>query len=170
MTPPPPPPQETSNIEPLARTELRTRRTLRGHFAKIYSMHWSADSQHLVSASQDGKLLVWDAYTSAKVRRASLLRARVMLERGLRLKHPALLFTFLPITPQCHAIPLRSSWVMTCAYAPSGNFVACGGLDNICSVYSLNVRETYENRRPNRELASHTGALHRDAKEIPTQP
>jgi len=117
--------QETSNIEPLARTELRTRRTLRGHFAKIYSMHWSADSQHLVSASQDGKLLVWDAYTSAK----------------------------------CHAIPLRSSWVMTCAYAPSGNFVACGGLDNICSVYSLNVRETYENRRPNRELASHTGYI-----------
>ena len=34
-----------------------------------------------------------------------------------------------------HAIPLRSSWVMTCAYAPSGNFVACGGLDNICSIY-----------------------------------
>ena len=36
---------------------------------------------------------------------------------------------------QVHAIPLRSSWVMTCAYAPSGNFVACGGLDNICSIY-----------------------------------
>lgn len=28
---------------------------------------------------------------------------------------------------QVHAIPLRSSWVMTCAYAPSGSFVACGG-------------------------------------------
>ena len=24
---------------------------------------------------------------------------------------------------------------MTCAYAPSGSFVACGGLDNICSIY-----------------------------------
>ena len=41
---------------------------------------------------------------------------------------------YLHIT-QVHAIPLRSSWVMTCAYAPSGNFVACGGLDNICSIY-----------------------------------
>lgn len=40
-----------------------------------------------------------------------------------------------------HAIPLRSSWVMTCAYAPSGNYVACGGLDNICSIYSLKTRE-----------------------------
>lgn len=28
---------------------------------------------------------------------------------------------------------------MTCAYAPSGNFVACGGLDNICSIYNLKV-------------------------------
>ena len=38
-----------------------------------------------MSASQDGKLIIWDAYTTNKV----------------------------------HAIPLRSSWVMTCAYAPS---------------------------------------------------
>jgi guanine nucleotide-binding protein G(I)/G(S)/G(T) subunit beta-1 len=36
-----------------------------------------------------------------------------------------------------HAIPLRSSWVMTCAYSPSGQLVACGGLDNLCSVYKL---------------------------------
>ena len=41
---------------------------------------------------QDGKLIVWDSYSTNKV----------------------------------HAIPLRSSWVMTCAYAPSGNYVACG--------------------------------------------
>ena len=57
--------------------------------------------RNLVSASQDGKLIVWDSYSTNKV----------------------------------HAIPLRSSWVMTCAYAPSGSFVACGGLDNICSIY-----------------------------------
>ena len=58
-----------------------------------------------MSASQDGKLIVWDSYSTNKV----------------------------------HAIPLRSSWVMTCAYAPSGNFVACGGLDNICSIYRWGV-------------------------------
>lgn len=57
--------------------------------------------RNLVSASQDGKLIVWDSHTTNKV----------------------------------HAIPLRSSWVMTCAYAPSGSYVACGGLDNICSIY-----------------------------------
>lgn len=60
-----------------------------------------------------------------------------------------------PLCLQVHAIPLRSSWVMTCAYAPSGNFVACGGLDNICSIYSLKTREG--NVRVSRELPGHTG-------------
>src|SRR6185437_5203013 len=91
----------------LPRIGMKPRRTLKGHLAKIYAMHWAADRRHLVSASQDGKLIVWDAYTTNKV----------------------------------HAIPLRSSWVMTCAYSPSGNFVACGGLDNICSIYNLRKRE-----------------------------
>lgn len=102
---------------------MRTRRTLRGHLAKIYAMHWGCDSRNLVSASQDGKLIVWDSHTTNKV----------------------------------HAIPLRSSWVMTCAYAPSGSFVACGGLDNICSIYSLKNREG--NVRVSRELPGHTGYL-----------
>lgn len=63
----------------------------------------------------------------------------------------------LPPLFQVHAIPLRSSWVMTCAYAPSGNYVACGGLDNICSIYNLKTREG--NVRVSRELAGHTGRL-----------
>ncbi|XP_043357266.1 guanine nucleotide-binding protein G(I)/G(S)/G(T) subunit beta-3 isoform X2 [Dermochelys coriacea] len=58
---------------------------------------------------------------------------------------------------EVHAIPLRSSWVMTCAYAPSGNFVACGGLDNMCSIYSLKTREG--NVKVSRELSAHTGYL-----------
>ncbi|KAJ1545489.1 guanine nucleotide-binding protein subunit beta 1, partial [Cladochytrium tenue] len=78
-------------------------RQLFGHMAKIYAMQWSADRRHLVSASQDGKLIVWDAYNTHKT----------------------------------HAIPLRSSWVMSCSYSPSGHLVACGGLDSLCSVYSL---------------------------------
>ncbi|KAL1245714.1 Guanine nucleotide-binding protein [Trichinella spiralis] len=112
-----------ASMEPIGRIQMRTRRTLRGHLAKIYAMHWATDSRNLVSASQDGKLIVWDSYTTNKV----------------------------------HAIPLRSSWVMTCAYAPSGNYVACGGLDNICSIYSLKTREG--NVRVSRELPGHTGYL-----------
>ena len=102
---------------------MKPRRNLKGHLAKIYAMHWSTDRRHLVSASQDGKLIIWDAYTTNKV----------------------------------HAIPLRSSWVMTCAYAPSGNFVACGGLDNICSIYNLSSRDGPT--RVARELSGHSGYL-----------
>lgn len=116
--------QAAGSMEPIGRIQMRTRRTLRGHLSKIYAMHWGAESsRNLVSASQDGKLIVWDSYSTNKV----------------------------------YAIPLRSSWVMTCAYAPSGSFVACGGLDNICSIYSLKSREG--NVRVSRELPGHTGYL-----------
>jgi len=108
--------------------DLKQRRILKGHFGKIYAMHWKSgkDSQHLVSASQDGKLIIWNAFTTNKVQ----------------------------------AIPLRSSWVMTCAYSPSGNFVACGGLDNLCSIYRINSKpEAIESRVAYRELAQHEGYL-----------
>ena len=29
-----------------------------------------------------------------------------------------------------HALTLPTTWVMGCAYSPSGTAVACGGLDN----------------------------------------
>lgn len=112
-----------SHTDALPRIGMKPRKALKGHLAKIYAMHWSTDRRHLVSASQDGKLIIWDAYTTNKV----------------------------------HAIPLRSSWVMTCAYAPSGNYVACGGLDNICSVYNLSSRDGPT--RVARELSGHSGYL-----------
>jgi len=105
---------------------MKQRRILKGHFGKIYAMHWSNDSQHLVSASQDGKLIIWNAFTTNKV----------------------------------HAIPLRSSWVMTCAYSPSGTMVACGGLDNLCSVYKLpGNKEGIQQQKTFAELAQHEGYL-----------
>lgn len=64
-------------------------------------------------------------------------------------------FNWSPMCPQVNAIPLKSSWVMTCAYAPSGNLVACGGLDNMCSIYNLKGKDG--NVKVMRELAAHTG-------------
>lgn len=112
-----------NELEPLPHVEMKVRRTLKGHLAKIYAMHWSTDNQHLISASQDGKLIGWDTYTTNKI----------------------------------YAIPLRSSWVMTCAYSPSSNLVACGGLDNICTIYNLRTKDG--NIKIARELSSHVGYL-----------
>jgi len=101
----------------------KVRRVLKGHFGKIYAMHWAGMNSDLVSASQDGKLIVWDA--------------NVMLKKQV--------------------IPLRSSWVMTCAFEPTkGSFVACGGLDNLCSIYKLTEEQVV---RSFRELAAHDGYL-----------
>jgi len=105
--------------------KIKCRQVLRGHLAKIYSLAWSSDSKQIVSASQDGKLIIWNALTTYKL----------------------------------HAIPLRSHWVMTCAYSPSGNFVACGGLDNICSVYNLRSSGQQSVIKVTRELSAHTGYL-----------
>lgn len=131
---------ETAAAQNVAKVSvsLRARRILKGHFGKIYAMHWSAaDSRHLVSASQDGKLIIWNAFTTNKV----------------------------------HAIPLRSSWVMTCAYSPSGQLVACGGLDNLCSLYKLPassggagggataVAASSQQQKTYAELAQHEGYL-----------
>lgn len=110
-----------SDLGAVGAPPISCKRTLKGHQGKIYSMHWSAGSSELVSAAQDGVLIVWDGLTTNKT----------------------------------HAIPLHCQWVMTCAFAPSGNFVACGGLDNTCSVFNLQSEEN----KPIKELVDHGGHL-----------
>nr|XP_021187570.2 guanine nucleotide-binding protein subunit beta-2 [Helicoverpa armigera] len=56
-------------------------------------------------------------------------------------------------------IPLRSAWVMSVAFAPSGNFVACGGMDNMCTVYDVNNRDSTGAAKMVRELAGYEGFL-----------
>ncbi|XP_015790193.1 guanine nucleotide-binding protein subunit beta-2 [Tetranychus urticae] len=57
-------------------------------------------------------------------------------------------------------ISLRSSWTMTCAYSSTGNMVACGGMDNMCSLYDLNKRDCDNvGAKLVRELAGFDGFL-----------
>lgn len=114
---------------PLQKTSIRRRRILKGHFGKVYACQWSdADSRHFVSAAQDGKLLVWNAFSTNKEL----------------------------------AVNLPSGYVMTCAYSPSGAMVACGGLDNVCSVFKVPVDQTGVVMEANRNIAvlqQHEGYL-----------
>lgn len=50
--------QITANIDPVGRIQMRTRRTLRGHLAKIYAMHWGTDSRWVQN------WLVWSSLES----------------------------------------------------------------------------------------------------------
>ncbi|RZF35125.1 hypothetical protein LSTR_LSTR009431 [Laodelphax striatellus] len=56
-------------------------------------------------------------------------------------------------------IPLRSAWVMSVAFAQSGNFVACGGMDNMCTVYDVNNRDATGQAKMVRELLGYEGFL-----------
>lgn len=83
-------------------------------------MHWAGDSRNIVSASQDGNILLWNAVTANKLQ----------------------------------SISLKSSYVMSVGIEQSkGNMVACGGLDNLCTVYKLDKPSVAM------EMASHDGFL-----------
>jgi len=60
--------QELSQESKVSKPNCRmvTRRVLRGHFGKIYSVSWSYDSRRVVSACQDGKLIVWNTRNAFK--------------------------------------------------------------------------------------------------------
>ena len=97
----------------------KVRRQLKGHFGKVTAMHWAGDSQSVVSASQDGKLLLWNALTTNKLK----------------------------------SISLKSPYVMTVGMEPTkGRLVACGGLDNLCTVYKWD-----DASRAQQEMAHHDG-------------
>lgn len=65
-------------VESLPRCTIKTKRTLRGHLAKVYAVGWSNDKRHIVSAAQDGKLIMWDAYSGHKTNAIVLRSSWVM--------------------------------------------------------------------------------------------
>ncbi|KAF3832391.1 hypothetical protein F7725_026056 [Dissostichus mawsoni] len=55
-----------------------------------------------------------------------------------------------------HGLNLPCTWVMACAYAPSGCAVACGGLDNKCSVFPLSLDKNENLNAKKKSVAMHT--------------
>lgn len=45
--------QITAGLDSVGRIQMRTRRTLRGHLAKIYAMHWGSDSRYYCCYTDD---------------------------------------------------------------------------------------------------------------------
>lgn len=113
----------SERLEPITIINIKPRRVLKGHQAKVLCSDWSPDKRHIVSSSQDGKLLIWDAFTTNKE----------------------------------HAVTMPTTWVMACAYAPSGNSVACGGLDNKVTVYPITSDEDMATRK--RTVGTHTSYM-----------
>ncbi|XP_016101000.1 guanine nucleotide-binding protein subunit beta-5-like [Sinocyclocheilus grahami] len=117
--------QVAEKIEALGQFVMKTRRALKGHGNKVLCLDWCKDKRRIVSSSQDGKVIVWDAFTTNKE----------------------------------HAVTMPCTWVMACAYAPSGCAVACGGLDNKCSVYPLSLDKNENLAAKKKSVAMHTNYL-----------
>jgi guanine nucleotide-binding protein G(I)/G(S)/G(T) subunit beta-1 len=118
---------DVTDIPSLPKTGAKVRKIFKGHISKIYALHWASNAPYFVSASQDGKLIIWNAVTANKI----------------------------------NAISLKSSWVMSCAFSPSGKFVASGGLDNMCTVYNASKGKPEETQvgKYVSELTSHSGYI-----------
>lgn len=99
---------------------------MKGHVAKVYEFDFcETQPDSLVSASQDGKLIVWNALTTNKL----------------------------------FIVPLKSPWVLSCAYAPGGRHVASAGLDNTVYAYVLKEEEYMPEEVV--ELKGHEGSISR---------
>lgn len=111
------------------KVDITNRKCLSGHFGKVYALDWARDPNVCLSASNDGKLIIWNAYTSNKMAYVSL----------------------------------RSAWVMTCSVdKETDKMIACGGLDNQCSIYALPETKAVpsaDDNKPKLELTGHDGYL-----------
>lgn len=113
----------SDRLEMIAYLNIKPRRILKGHQAKVLCANWSPDKRHLVSSSQDGKLIIWDAFTTNKEQ----------------------------------ALTMPTTWIMSCAYSPSGNFIATGGLDNKVTVYPVNTEEDASAKK--KTVGTHTSYM-----------
>jgi len=72
---------EGKRVNNLHGFNIRERRTLRGHFGKVYALSFCPNDQtpeRLASASQDGSLIIWNTLTSSKLRMIRLASQWVM--------------------------------------------------------------------------------------------
>ena len=67
-------------LEALPPFTTKSRRILKGHQGKVLALDWSNDKRHMVSTSQDGKLIVWDAFTTNKEVSSFVLESNIPIE------------------------------------------------------------------------------------------
>lgn len=70
---------QDQNVKPLSGVRsLNIRRTLKGHDGKVYAMRWATDARHVLSASQDGKMILWETPSTNKLAAVTMSSSWVM--------------------------------------------------------------------------------------------
>eukprot|EP00121_Abeoforma_whisleri_P007054 Awhi_evm1s6429 len=70
--------EESADVDALGSTRLRSIRQLKGHINKVYSVAWCKDTGFLLSASQDGRMYVWNNVNGTKTLAVNLESQWVM--------------------------------------------------------------------------------------------
>lgn len=120
---------KTNSLSVAGNMRVKMRRELNGHFGKVYSVDWSGDGCEVLTAAQDGKMILWDSYSSHKLISVTLRSSWVM----------------------------TCAYEQT--NASGAKLAACGGLDNCCSIYSLKEKGNEQSRRPIQTLVGHDGYI-----------
>ena len=127
---------------------MSTKKLLKGHINKVNSVHYSGDSRFLTWKEKNVFKKITNVIDKINFRHCvtgSLDGKLIIWDSWTGNK--------------VQIIPLRSAWVMSVAFAPSGNFVACGGMDNMCTIYDVNNRDATGSAKIVRELLGYEGFL-----------
>lgn len=117
--------------KPADRTSLyKMRRRLKGHFNKIYALAWAPDARGLATASQDGTIIIWNAFLTSKR---------------------------FAITPESS---WQMACAYGADNRKGTHYVCHGGLDNVVSIYKLpdDISATCDSI-PDVKLSGHTGYI-----------
>jgi guanine nucleotide-binding protein G(I)/G(S)/G(T) subunit beta-1 len=122
--------------------EFNIRRQLRGHFGKVYALDFANDNITLLTAGQDGKLIVWNAFTENKKHVITLKSSWVM---GCAFeKEEAQLVASGGLDNVCTVYDLRTparpafelighdGYVSSCKFAGKGTIATSSGDSTVC--------------------------------------
>ena len=120
------------------------RRNLRGHFGKVYALDWGGDTSTLVSASQDGKLIVWNAFTENKQEAVTLKSAWVMtcaIERDVQryvasggLDNTCTVFDLRQPTTPAYELVGHKGYLSSCRWIGESHMLTASG-DGTCALW-----------------------------------
>lgn len=146
-------------FEPIVLPNLKVRKILKGHTAKVLCFDWSSDKRHIVTSAQVGRLPSPPRLLTFMIQppcNSTAINYCVLVQDGKVTVWDAYAGT------KDSTFSMPSTWVMACAYAPSGSMVAAGGLDNKVTVFALSGAGGAGDDEPaarKRTVATHTSYM-----------
>uniref|UniRef100_A0A672R7C6 Guanine nucleotide-binding protein subunit beta-5-like n=1 Tax=Sinocyclocheilus grahami TaxID=75366 RepID=A0A672R7C6_SINGR len=131
--------QVAEKIEALGQFVMKTRRTLKGHGNKVLCMDWCRDKRRIVSSSQDGKVIVWDAYTTNKVHFSICVMhySRVI---GLDNKcsvYPLSLDKNENLAAKKKSVAMHTNYLSSCSFTNSDMQILTSSGDGTCALWDV---------------------------------